>query len=329
MTEIKKIIDEILEPVVVNNTWGTFTEVISIKDVITTFQPNLVVPKLGNPEFSAWVTLCYRMIGDFNGSLEVQTILLLNKQLGKWKLLIPKQNVTGGSVSADLTDCVDLITGEKYLNHKYPKGYRQIGTCHSHGKLKAFFSGIDDASELGFPGMHCTFGDFGNVDTFQIAASVVYKNQRYCIDASHLFDIKYDNTISYHKNVNDQIEETKYDTSIKFRYYEPYISEDQPLYVKYTDKYTKLVQQKREGLNQFDLLADDLSSELFNVLSEAENTGSISTQQTTDYIEEYDDKLNKLVRDTSICDSEKLVILQNFCNQIVNEVRLNIKRYEV
>lgn len=177
--------------------------------------------------------------------------------------------------------------------------------------------------------MHCTFGDFGNISTFQIAASVVYKNQRYCIDASHLFDIKYDNAISYHKNVNGQIEETKYDTSIKFRYYEPYISEDQPLYVKYTDKYTKLVQQKREGLNQFDLLADDLSSELFNVLSEAENTGSISTQQTTDYIEEYDDKLNKLVRDTSICDSEKLVILQNFCNQIVNEVRLNIKRYEV
>lgn len=127
MTEIKELINSMIQPVVVNNTWGRFTETLTSRDVITAFEPSLATPKINNPEFSAWVTLCYRMIGDFNSSLEVQTIILLNKQLGKWKLLIPKQNVTGGSVSADLTDCVDLITGEKYLNHKYPKGYRQVG----------------------------------------------------------------------------------------------------------------------------------------------------------------------------------------------------------
>lgn len=129
MTEIKQIINSMLQPITVNNTWGTFTETLSSKDLITTFEPNLTVPKIGNPEFSAWVTLCYKMA---DSSLEVQTIILLNKQLGKWKFVIPLQKVTGGHVSSDLTNCVDLVTGETYLNHKYPKGYRNVGSCHSH-----------------------------------------------------------------------------------------------------------------------------------------------------------------------------------------------------
>ena len=112
------------------NFWGTF--VTTGKD--TKFTPCLKegTPKISNPEFSAWVTLCYQMVAKGPGSLEVQTIILLNKQTGHWKFAIPKQEVSGGSVKADLTNSVDLITGEKYLNHKYPMGYRMIGTCHSH-----------------------------------------------------------------------------------------------------------------------------------------------------------------------------------------------------
>lgn len=108
------------------NLWGTFTEDNSVIE----FKPKLAVKKIDNPLFSAWVNLCYDMAESDKGSLEIQTIVLLNKQLNEWKYIIPKQEVSGGSVVADLKDCVDLLTGETYLNHRYPMGYRVVGTMH-------------------------------------------------------------------------------------------------------------------------------------------------------------------------------------------------------
>lgn len=114
----------------IKNLWGTFT---TDKDNKTKFTPELKIniPKIGNPVYSAWVTLCYGMVSNSNGSLEVQTIILLNKKTGHWKFAIPRQKVSCGSVKdANLKDCVDLITGERYLNHDFGLGYYHIGSMH-------------------------------------------------------------------------------------------------------------------------------------------------------------------------------------------------------
>jgi hypothetical protein len=124
------------EPTTIQNLWGTFT---TTKDNQITFKPQLKtsIPKICNPIYSAWVTLCYDMVNTSDGSLEVQTIILLNKKTGEWKFAIPRQKVSMGSVKdANLADCIDIITGERYLNHDYNSlGYRMIGTAHSHGTM--------------------------------------------------------------------------------------------------------------------------------------------------------------------------------------------------
>jgi hypothetical protein len=319
----------------IKNLWGTFTT----KDDKTTFIPELKIniPKIGNPIYSAWVSLCYEMVSSCDGSLEVQTIILLNKQTGHWKFAIPKQKVSMGAVKdANLKDCVDLITGERYLNHNFGQGYLHVGSSHSHGVISAFFSGVDDASELGFPGLHATFGGFGEGTKIQVAASVVNRGVRYSIDVHHFFDPSYINSIKPHANVYAQIVKETYN---ELRYYPAITNDelgidehdnDQPIYRKYTTQFSDLVKQqkKQKSLNTLDSNIDNLSEELFEVLTEAENYGDISEEKCTEYIEEFDTKFNALLRDT-IPEVDKIAIMREFCNQMVQEIKNNIKRHEV
>ena len=122
---------------IVTNSWGQF--------IGDNFIPSTDINKICNPYYSAWINLCYYMSsyvsGNHTSSLEVQTICLYNKQLGEWKLAIPYQSVSGGAVQdAKLDDVVDLVTGEKYLGHRFPKGFRMFGTMHSHGRMARTFS---------------------------------------------------------------------------------------------------------------------------------------------------------------------------------------------
>lgn len=119
--------------VTTTNVWGTFTTQGEGK----LFTPDLKLPRISNPLFSAWIKLCYHFADyqakhtNHKASLEVQTVILCNKT--DWIFCIPKQNVTGGSVKdAQLNDCVNILTGERYVDHKYPRGYRAYGTSHSH-----------------------------------------------------------------------------------------------------------------------------------------------------------------------------------------------------
>lgn len=109
---------------IVTNSWGQFID--------SNFIPSTEIKKICNPYYSAWVNLCYFMssyiVDNHISSLEVQTICLYNKQTSEWKLAIPYQSVSSGAVqNAIISNVVDLVTGEPYLNHKFPKGFRQFG----------------------------------------------------------------------------------------------------------------------------------------------------------------------------------------------------------
>jgi hypothetical protein len=121
------------ETIAIKNLWGTFTPTVTPKGNEIIFTPELKnnIPKISNPIYSAWVTLCYNMVNTAKGSLEVQTIILLNQQTKEWKFAIPRQHVSCGSVKdANLKDCIDLITGERYLNHNFGPGFRHVGSSH-------------------------------------------------------------------------------------------------------------------------------------------------------------------------------------------------------
>jgi hypothetical protein len=194
---------------IVTNSWGQFID--------NNFIPSEEIKKISNPYYSAWVNLCYYManyvVDNHTSSLEVQTICLYNKQLGEWKLAIPHQQVSGGAVqNAKIDNVVDLVTGEVYLEHRFPKGFRHYGSAHSHGRIPPFFSSVDDASELGFPGFHATFGSiYLDKPQFEITASVVNNFKRYCIDANQYIEISkngvstYNTNINYHPTVLDQL----------------------------------------------------------------------------------------------------------------------------
>ena len=48
--------------------------------------------------------------------------------------------------------------GEVFIENRFLSGAVRIGTWHSHGRIRAFFSSIDDADER-YPGLYCVIGN--------------------------------------------------------------------------------------------------------------------------------------------------------------------------
>lgn len=111
-------------------------------------------------------------------NIEVQVILLRNKDDDSlWRAIVPRQIVTGASVEAKTDICYDLISGEKTAFSSDDWFYS--GTMHLHpGKLGAFWSSTDDASELTSPGLHCTIGHLTK-DILEICCSITINGNRY------------------------------------------------------------------------------------------------------------------------------------------------------
>lgn len=79
----------------------------------------------------------------------------------EWEGWVPTQEVGGATVQSDLRiPLVNLLTGERVesLAALTLTGRAHAGSSHSHNTMPAFFSGIDDSSELGVPGLHCVLG---------------------------------------------------------------------------------------------------------------------------------------------------------------------------
>lgn len=200
------------------------------------------------------------------------------------------------------------------------------------GTLSSFFSGVDDASELGFPGLHATFGGFGQEKGFQIAASVVHMGKRYCISAFEVFEGIYNNKITYHKNVDAQIVEEvhTYQTVMGNLNYKDY---NDIIYKRYTDNNSKLYPaqigaDKRHSNMLFDNEIEDLSEELFFYIAEAEALGFITVEESTEYMDNYDTEVNSLRKDSSICVADKIVILEDYCKRVAEEIKRKLERSE-
>lgn len=139
--------------------------------------------------------------------LEVSIVLLRKADdLSQWKIVVPEQVVTGASVEAKFDNNCDIVTGEIY-NQFPPPGYIHAGSAHSHNTMGAFFSGTDDANELGVPGMHIVVGKINKKKgTYQPNASICLKKCRKYINIDHVVDTT-PVRAKFHPNVLSMIKE--------------------------------------------------------------------------------------------------------------------------
>lgn len=82
-----------------------------------------------------------------------------------------------------------------------------VVTKMSHNTMSAFFSGVDDSTELGDPGMHVVVGDIDiNKMQYDLKASVTAHRRRYLIDYKKVIDTT-PLTTDFHKSVLDIVAE--------------------------------------------------------------------------------------------------------------------------
>lgn len=119
--------------------------------------------------------------------IEAQVILLRGEEdVSLWRVVVPAQIVTGGSVSSNSKSLCDLLTGEMFT--EYPDGWVYAGTMHLHpGNLDAFWSSTDDENEINNPGMHCTVG-YVSQHKFNICCSICLGGNRYVFQPDAVID---------------------------------------------------------------------------------------------------------------------------------------------
>lgn len=180
-------------------------------------------PKIPAPLWSRWIALCFYMCpqtgavmaSSMHGrQLEVQVCLLrklmttpegLNYAGDEWKIVVPKQIVSGVSVKAKLNECIDIETGEKYEQFP-PEGWMHAGTSHSHNTMGAFFSGVDDNSELTCPGFHAVIGNIDHAKKqYTFASSIVLRKMRKKVELDEVVDITAVES-EFHPDVLDYID---------------------------------------------------------------------------------------------------------------------------
>lgn len=98
---------------------------------------------------------------------ESMVMLFYNEENKTYKIIIPKQKVTGSSIDYNRGISVD--------------GYLAVGTIHSHASMSAFHSGVDDKDEQTFDGLHITVGNV-NCEDFSISASIIANKKRFMTD---------------------------------------------------------------------------------------------------------------------------------------------------
>lgn len=135
-----------------------------------------------------------------HGELEVSIVFLRSEDFKRWKVIVPTQEVSGGSVEAKFENSCDIETGEEYTQFP-PRGWVHAGSSHSHNTMGAFFSHTDDENELGVPGLHIVVGRIDQDDmTYEYKASIVLRKMRKTIDLTEVVDHK-GKEHTFHENV--------------------------------------------------------------------------------------------------------------------------------
>lgn len=117
-----------------------------------------------------------KIVEKFNA--ESVVILFYNADLKKWKLHVPEQTVSHGSISYEKVGMTHLPE---------MRGYVAVGTIHSHADFTAFHSGTDDKDEFYWDGLHVTFGH-NNLEQFSISASIVMNGRRVMVKAEDVLE---------------------------------------------------------------------------------------------------------------------------------------------
>lgn len=141
-----------------------------------------------------WITLLdlYKYFLSIDN--EICSHLYFSKSQNAWKILIPRQITTYGSLSTDQTDLYDITTGERFSLPS--KDFIRVGDSHLHPMGLDKFSIYDDIDELPKSGFHIlvynkpntgllpTYKNFGHLGSF------TFDNKRYYFDITKLINIE-------------------------------------------------------------------------------------------------------------------------------------------
>lgn len=120
--------------------------------------------------------------GTVDANNEVCVVFGYNEETKEVIVAAMPQQVGRAHVAMDRTKgAINLITGEKYKSWP-PVGYAEIGDCHSHNRMGAFFSGTDNNDDKGLPGVHLVCGNYTHDKSgwdYKIASSIVANQTRY------------------------------------------------------------------------------------------------------------------------------------------------------
>lgn len=173
-------------------------------------------PKMPGDLWSRYIKLCFELCPNtggksinssfHNSQLEVAVALLRSTDLKEWKIVVPRQVVSGASVVADMNENIDIVTGEEYTMFP-PPGWLHAGSSHSHNTMNAFYSSIDDRSELNVPGLHVVVGKINEkANSYEYVSSIVVQKMRKTIDLDEVVDTSADDLIEdFHPKVLDYV----------------------------------------------------------------------------------------------------------------------------
>jgi hypothetical protein len=170
-------------------------------------------PRIPPELWTRWIDLCFHLSIEgapskysSNRELEVQVLLCRKRDdLTKWRILVPMQEVSGASVSAEVKDCIDIATGEKF-DYFPPQNWLHVGSSHSHNTMEAFFSGTDDSSELSVPGLHIVVGRINKkANTYTQKSSIVLRKLRKHVDFHDVVDATPIEDVTFHEDVLDYV----------------------------------------------------------------------------------------------------------------------------
>lgn len=200
-----------------SNAWGSFLAPCPDPDAhadlekgaLDRFELHDDIHKIPAELWQKWIQLCFHFAHLKQGDLEVSCRLLRHEDdRSRWRILVPRQEVSGASVRIDSFDSsVDIETGE-LIEIYPPQGWVPAGSSHSHNSMPlAKFSSIDDASELGCPGLHVVISHIDTTKhTYVATASVTANHRRFYLESASLVADQTPIQTTFHPAVLDVIQ---------------------------------------------------------------------------------------------------------------------------
>ncbi len=211
------------------NSWGTYlrpiddpdANVIITKKDLESFTLREDIHKIPADLWQRWVQLCFYFVDKVPSTVEV-AIRILRSELdrSKYRILVPEQKVTSGSVDANNFDkAIDIETGEVIESYP-PIGWIPIGDSHSHNTMSISFSSIDDTYEIKDPGIHILVRSINTKNmTYQIDASVTAGGRRFIVPYKNILDTTPVEDVSFHEDVLKYVDYTPPKPVIKNSYF--------------------------------------------------------------------------------------------------------------